>query len=142
MGNDKKDLYLFLSMLIGGMIIASGSNYLYEILNITPRIIFRTLLILHFFFLIDSFDTREAKRNLWEIVSYSKKDRVVFLSWLFSGTFTLVYLGLLIPKLNWVYMLFFLVALFGGAPYILIVFSSLEIREELKEKFKLRKQEN
>jgi hypothetical protein len=91
---------------------------------------------LYFFFLIDAFDTREAKRSLWEIVSYSKKDRIVFLSWLFAGTFTLVYLGLIISNLNWIYMLFFLVALFLGGPFILIIFSSLEIRKELKEKFK------
>ncbi len=136
--SEKNRFYLALSMMAGIIVTAIGSDYLSKAFNINDKLIFPVLYFLLLPFLVDFFDTR---RSLWEIFSNSRKDRFLFLFWLSTLTFVAGYLSSTIQNSKLMYKLFSVGTIFIGGPYILIAISSFEIRKQLKEKIKFKKQE-
>lgn len=130
-GEDMKhyaiSFYRLLIFMLGIPVIVLGLNFLSSEIFLYGNPIYGILFI--YILLLDALLTKSGyEKNFWQIASYDKKHKILFVSQITTISFLLCLLDL-IEKYNLIIL--FLILLLG---WIYFSFYSLEVKEELKKK--------
>jgi hypothetical protein len=130
----KSNLYFALSLVFVLSAVIVSTSYLSNLFNVGIEWIEPILFLLTSLLILDYFDRKESRKSIWEIVSYSKKDKAVFVLHLLVYTIIVGWIAQRDLAYKGIYCLLF----FAITCFSFLICSSPEVRKECIQKYSKR----